>query len=434
MVWTNWTGNVKWTPEAVATPASLDELVSVVTKAKKLRVVGSAHSFNAQMATEHTLLDLRNLGRFLDIDVERRRVRVEAGVPLHVLYPALDAIGLALPAIGGITTQSAAGAVSTGTHGSGLSLATVSSSVLAVTLVTADGRVLEIDSGELLAAARLSLGALGVVYAVTLQCVPRTNMDKRSWIGTLEEALSPALRENNLHYELDWYPFGDKAQMTTTNPTTAPATKWVQEREWLNDVVLVDGVFGTLERIGAAFPRIMPYFLQVPALLSGSTPSSQVDTWWRSLTGTPSTFRAFDVEYSIPIDRTEEGVAALVRIVNEESKSKPAYFANLPANIRFTGKDADVMLSGVSDGPRCYIDIPSFTGAPSPDRFFKKLEDALYPMGARPHWGKQFYRNPTSQFPRFADFDRLRKELDPEGKFVNPWLETLLSGGPFDGR
>lgn len=424
----NWAGNVVCNPEVVAEPRTLEELRRVVAGASRLRAVGAGHTFNAQMCTDRTMVNLRYLCRVLDVDMAARRVRVEAGMRLSALCSLLDALGLALPSVGGITRQTVAGAVATGTHGSGLSSGTMSSEVVQVALVTADGDVVEAASGDLLSAARLGLGALGVVHSVTFQCAPRTDLKKRSWTGTLREAMAPGLREENLHYEIIYYPFTDSARMTAANPTDEPPTPHLRLRRWIDEVAVVDGVFGALERVGAGAPALMPLFMRLPPMLQGE--STEVDTWHRSLTGRPTAFRAFDVEHAIPLDRAAEGVEALCEAIREEAAASPRYFVNLPMNIRFTGADPDVMLSPAHDGPKCYVDVPSYVGAPSPERFFRRLERALGALGGRPHWGKQIFENPSDRYPRFRDFLRIQEALDPAGKLRNPFLERLFTGQP----
>jgi FAD/FMN-containing dehydrogenase len=175
-MWSNWAGDQRCQPAAVERPAAVGEVVGAVERAvaagRGVRVAGSGHSFTAAVLTDGTLLSLDRMGAVLDADPSSGLVRVEAGIRLHALSQALAERGLAMPNLGDIDEQSLAGAISTATHGTGVTLRNVSAQVRALRLVTARGTVVDVDGGEELLAARVALGALGVVTEVTLHKLP----------------------------------------------------------------------------------------------------------------------------------------------------------------------------------------------------------------------------------------------------------------------
>ena len=177
--WRNWGGNVSASPAEVQHVGSVHGVADAVRRAAssglRVRVAGSGHSFTPLVATDGLLLHVDRLSGVVGIDRERRRVRVLAGTPLHVLNPALQALGLALPNLGDIDRQTISGAIATGTHGTGTRRQGIAAAVSGLTLVLADGSTLECSAQvepEVFAAARVGLGALGVVTEVELQCVP----------------------------------------------------------------------------------------------------------------------------------------------------------------------------------------------------------------------------------------------------------------------
>ena len=216
-----------------------------------MRVAGAGHSFSGVVPTDGTLLSLDRLDRVLDVDRDSGLVRAEAGIRLHRLVRELHAHGLALPNLGDIDAQSLAGALVTGTHGTGAKLGNLAASVEAMELVLADGSELTVDGGDELRAARVGLGALGVVAAVTLRCVPAFRLHAVDRPLPLDDVLGELDRhvDGNDHFELFTFPHSPIALTRTNNRSDAPPTPRRPRREWLQDVVLDNHVFGLLNRV-----------------------------------------------------------------------------------------------------------------------------------------------------------------------------------------
>ena len=203
----NWTKNIKAKPSELVTPKTLSELQSVVTKAKKIKAIGSGHSFSPCAHTNETMIKTDGLKRILEVDRKNMRVKVEAGIKLYELNESLFQLGFSLPSLGDVDRQALAGALATGTHGTGMRYGSFSDEALvhAMELVLADGSVLELSAdrpsdARLLKAARLGLGVLGVVYSVTVNVIAARNLELHSRLLSLDEALETRNYLENDHF------------------------------------------------------------------------------------------------------------------------------------------------------------------------------------------------------------------------------------------
>jgi FAD/FMN-containing dehydrogenase len=284
--WTNWAGNQHSHPVEVATPSRPEEVVAAVARAGArgipVKAVGASHSFTAIAATDGLQLDLRRLSGVTHVDLERRRVRVLAGTALHELNRALQALGLALPNLGDIDRQSIAGAIATGTHGTGLRWQGIASAVSGLTLTLADGSLLECSAEhepEVFQAARVGLGALGVVVEVELECVPAFRLHAREFGADLLEVLARVDHdvESNDHVDMHWFPLTDRVLVKHNNrvgqdDVGRPLPGW---RARLDDDLLSNRLYGLTNRARPAGRESCPR----------STPSAR-GCWGRGSTPT----------------------------------------------------------------------------------------------------------------------------------------------------
>src|SRR3954462_7787832 len=208
MEWVNWSGSQRATPARFVAPRSRAELAQAIVEGPPpVRVAGAGHSFSGGGPTTGTLISLDNLARVLDADHESGLVRVEAGIRLKALSRELHARGLAMPNLGDIDAQSLAGALATGTHGTGTRFPNLSGQVVSVELVLADGSERTLDAGDGLRAARVSLGALGVVVAVTLQCVPAFRLGNDDHPEPLDDVLDALQERADAHDHFEFWTF-----------------------------------------------------------------------------------------------------------------------------------------------------------------------------------------------------------------------------------
>src|SRR5580658_6958815 len=273
--WRNWAGNVTATPARWATPRTEAEISASVNDAAgaglQLRALGSGHSFTPAAATDGLALDLSGWTGIIAADTRTGLVTVRSGTTLRALNAGLAPLGLALANLGDIDVQTVAGALATGTHGTGARLGGLATQIEALDLVLADGSLTSCSASarpELFAAARVGLGALGVVAAVTLRCVPAFTLAADERPMPVDEVIEQfdALAEGNDHFEFYWFPYGRQALVKRNNRLPAspagagaappkPMPGW---RRFWEFEVMENAAFGSLCRVGRAAPRLIP--------------------------------------------------------------------------------------------------------------------------------------------------------------------------------
>lgn len=426
--WSNWAGNQRTAPQPVLTPSSVDEVVAAVRAAAptghRIRPVGSGHSFSAIAVAEDHRLDLSRLAGRVRVDREERLVTVPAGMTLRNLNELLARHGLAMPNLGDIDAQTISGALSTGTHGTGAGYGCLSTFLAGLTLVTGTGEVLRCSADEhpeVFQAARVGLGALGVIVDVTLCCVDAFVLCAHERPAPLAETLAalPDLIGGNDHIEFYWFPYTDRVQVKTNNRVPAndrPLPVW---RGWLDDEFLSNTVFAGACRLGRVVPALAPTISAVSArALTERTYTARSD----KVFCTPRRVRFTEMEYALPRAALPEALAALRRIVD----GLP-FKVLFPVEVRFTAAD-DIWLSHGYGRDSVYLAIHQYAGMPH-EPYFRAFERVAAGLDGRPHWGKQHYRDAESlrpAYPRFDDFLAVRDSLDPQRVFANAYLERVL--------
>jgi L-gulonolactone oxidase len=416
--WVNWSRTQRCEPAAIARPGTRAELVDVVRRAVgPVRVAGAGHSFTAAVPTSGTLLSLERMARVLDVDGPL--VRVEAGMTLHRLSRELHLRGLALPNLGDIDVQSVAGALATGTHGTGARLPNLSAQVERLELVLGDGSEVEVGDGDRLRAARVGLGALGVVAAVTLRCVPSFRLRGVDEPEPLEDVLASLdeRADGADHFEFWTFPHSPLALTRTNSRTDAPREGPGRARAWLEDVLVDNHAFALFNRVARRFPATIP-FLNRTASRAASR-RERVD-WSFRVFASRRLVRFFEMEYAVP----REHAVAAVRGAREILERHPVSF---PIELRFVAAD-DALLSPAHGRDCAYVAVHLFEGmawqAP-----FREVEALMSGLGGRPHWGKWSFLGADELAPRYPEWDAfqaVRRELDPEGRFANDWVRRVL--------
>ena len=422
--WRNWAGNQQAVAVDVLTPGSVDELSALVKAAsgcgRRVKVVGSGHSFTDIALADDQRLYLDRLADLVSID--GHLVTVQPGMTMRALNALLATRGLAVPNLGDIDAQTVAGAISTGTHGTGLAHSTLASCVEAVTLVTGTGQILHLDSSsEMFPAARLGIGALGVLVEVTLRCVDAFILlaDERPMplaevLAGLDEQIA-----TNEHVEFYWYPYTDRAQLKRNNTVPGSDRPLTRFRGWLDDDFLPNTVFQGACRLGQAVPAAVPALSAVAArALTARTYTARSD----NVFCTPRRVRFTEMEYEVPRAAMPEVLGALPGIID-----RLPFKVQFPVEVRFTGPD-DVWLSHGYGRESAYIAVHQFAGSPY-EPYFRAVEAVCEPLGGRPHWGKQHYRDADSLrkvYPKFDDFLSVRDRLDPTRVFTNKYLDRVL--------
>ena len=418
-LWSNWAGDQVCHPRVMAHPASLDELRAAVAPAAKVRVAGAGHSFTDAVLTDGTLLSLNRMQRVLDVDGASGRVRVEAGITLSALSDRLSDHGLAMPNLGDIDVQSIAGAMATGTHGTGAALENISAAVKAVQLVRSDGEVLELTDGDELRAARVSVGALGVVSAVTLQAVPAFTLEGVDAPAPLDETLDrlDALGAANDHFEFFTFPHSPLALTRTNNRTNAPVEPRGRLAAWADDILLKNHALQAFCSVGRVRPGWIPTINRTISRLAGS--SRRVDRSDR-IFASPRRVRFNEMEYAIPRAHLAEAVRA-VRALDDH------FDLPFPIEARLVAPD-DALLSPATGRETGYVAVHMFRGMEW-EPYFRAVETIMDGYNGRPHWGKRHFQTASTLAPRYPGWDAfqaVRDRLDPERVFTNAYVERVL--------
>jgi xylitol oxidase len=411
---TNWAGNITYAAKELHRPSSLDALRALVADSAKVRVLGSGHSFNtiAEPGADGALVSIAGLPPVLDVDTAGRTVRVSGGVRYAELARAVHAHGLALPNMASLPHISVAGSVATGTHGSGVGNGALASAVREVELVLADGSAVTVGRGdERFGGAVTSLGALGVVTALTLDLEPSYEVEQHVFtelplegldFGTFSAVMSAAY---SVSLFTDWGEPGFRQvwvkrrvdQPFDDFPWAASAT------EKLHPVPGMPAVNCT-EQFGVPGP----WHERLPHFRAEFTPSSGAELQSEYLLP-----REHAVEALYAIDRIRETVAGVLQtcevrtVAADEQWLSPSYGRDTVA-LHFTWiEDTAAVLPVV-----------------------RRLEEALDGFGPRPHWGKVFTTPGAvlrARYPRLGDFRELASGLDPVAKFANAFVRDVLA-------
>ncbi|MEV0526481.1 D-arabinono-1,4-lactone oxidase [Streptomyces sp. NPDC050439] len=426
--WRNWAGNVTARPAREVTPASVDELSAALRAAREdgLRVkpVGTGHSFTAAAATDGLLIRPELLTGIRHIDREAGTVTVEAGTPLKRLNAALAREGLSLTNMGDIMEQTVSGATSTGTHGTGRDSASISAQIKALELVTADGTVLicsEKENPEVFAAARIGLGALGVISAITFAVEPVFFLTAREEPMTFDQVTADfdALHAENEHFEFYWFPHTGNCTTKRNNRSLGPAAPPGKVSAFVEDEILSNGLFQVVNTIGRAVPATIPGIAKISSkALSART---YTDIPYKVFTS-PRRVRFVEMEYAVPRAALVETLRELKTMV-ERSNLRISF----PVEVRTAPAD-DIALSTASGRESAYIAVHMYRGTPY-QAYFTAAERIFTAHEGRPHWGKIHTRGAdyfAQAYPRFAEFTALRDRLDPERMFGNDYLRRVL--------
>ncbi|WP_336320639.1 D-arabinono-1,4-lactone oxidase [Streptomyces lavendofoliae] len=426
--WRNWAGTVTARPVREARPASVPELADTVRSAAReglrVKTVGAGHSFTSIAATDGVLVRPDLLTGIRRIDRREMTVTVESGTPLKRLNVALAREGLSLTNMGDIMEQTVAGAVSTGTHGTGRDSASIAAQIRELELVTADGRVLtcsEKENPEVFAAARVGLGALGVVSALTFAVEPVFLLTAREEPMSFDRVTSEfdALHAENEHFEFYWFPHTGNCNTKRNNRSAGPPAPPGRVSGWLEDELLSNGLFQVVNSLGRAVPATVPAIARVSSrALSART---YTDVPYKVFTS-PRRVRFVEMEYALPRGTAVDALREL-RTMIDRSPLRVSF----PVEVRTAPAD-DITLSTASGRDTAYIAVHMYKGTPYRS-YFTAAERIMTAHGGRPHWGKLHTRDAAyfaEVYPRFGEFTALRDRLDPDRVFGNDYLRRVL--------
>jgi L-gulonolactone oxidase len=427
--WRNWAGNQSAGGITVVRPRSTADIVAAVESARqqglRLKPIGAGHSFTGVGRPENIQLVLDRHANIIGLDAASGRVTVAAGMPLHRLNRVLADAGLSLTNLGDIEQQTVAGALATGTHGTGAKYGGLATQIRALRMVLADGTVVDCSpnsEARLFNAARIGLGALGVVSTVTLQAEPAFALRAEEGPMPLDEVLErfDELVDSADYFEFYWFPHTATA-LTKRNSRASldevsPQPRW---KEWLTDEFVSNSVFGAVVAAGKRVPATVKPLNRIAAKALGAR--SFVDESHKVFTS-PRRVRFVEMEYGIPRAAITDVVRELRRTIDKAGWRIP-----FPIEVRVAAAD-DIPLSTAYGRESAYVAVHLPAGADY-QPYFAAVESIAGEVKGRPHWGKLHFLAAEAlreRYPRFGDFVALRNDVDPTGVFRNTYLDRVL--------
>ncbi|PRZ43464.1 L-gulonolactone oxidase [Antricoccus suffuscus] len=428
--WRNWGRSASCVPAEVVAPVDEADLVETIQTTAKhgqsIRPVGAGHSFTSIAATDGIQLRLDHFSGIVTADRRSGLVTLLAGTRLRDLPPLLGAHGLAMENLGDVDPQTIAGAISTGTHGTGLRFTGIAGQVRGLRIALADGRVVDCSATErsdIFHAARLGLGAIGVLVHVTLQCVPAFALAAQEHPESLEEVIDGfAERAAHAdHVEFYWFPHTDRALVKTNtrlpgDAPLAPVPKW---RRLLDDEILTNGVFAVTCATGRVVPAVIPSINRIANRLVSSRAYTDHSA---DVFVSPRRVRFREMEYAIDLDVLPDTLRAIKSLLDDRG-----WRISFPLEVRCAVAD-DVWLSTAYGRTSAYIAVHRYYRE-SFREYFDAVEQILVAAGGRPHWGKLHTRSAAdfeAAYPKYGEFLRVRAALDPGGLFTNDYLRRVL--------
>jgi FAD-linked oxidoreductase len=416
--WSNWSGSVQVQPAESVRPTDEAQLAACVTRAKKLRIVGAGHSFTPLCETDGTLIDLSGLPETIEIDAAGLTAWIAGGMSIAKLTRALWQRGYSLANQGDVNPQSIAGALATGTHGTGAELGSLSTLARGFKLMLADGSIVECsekDKPDLFQAARLSLGLIGIVLSVKVAILPAYRLEERTFrvrLDALPERFAE-LATTHRHVEFFAFPYAEHAIVKTLHPTS-------DLRDARKPPPWEEPVFRLACELSARWPGATRGVQRT--LMRLVTPGHRFGPA-HQIFATERNVRFEEMEYEVPRDAGFATLRAAIALIRARSLN-----VTFPFEFRWVAGD-DIWLSPFNRGPCASISLHQYTKLPY-DEPFRELEPVLAAHGGRPHWAKRHSLNAKSvraSYPMSEQFKRVRKQVDPTDKLANAYLLGLFA-------
>lgn len=418
--WSNWSGSVRATPREIARPRTEAELAQIVARAGKVRVAGAGHSFMPLVETSGTLLNLSELEGGIEFNADKSRVWAPAGWSLAKLTAALWAEGVSLINQGDVNPQALAGAIATGTHGTGAELGSISTFARAFRLILADGSIVtcsESENLDLFQAARLSLGLIGVATRIEIDVLPAYHLEEKveSYpIDAVEERWDELIA-NNRHAEFWVFPYAKMAIVKTLNP--APGEGPLKQQ---ND--MDDRAFRVICDLCATVPFLTPSLQKM--IVGPNVRQRRVGPAYQ-IFASDRTVKFEEMEYEMP--RNAGWPALREAMAWIKKRNMPVTF---PFEFRTIAQD-DIWLSPMHAGPCLSISAHQYANMPWRP-FFEGIEPIFRAASGRPHWAKRHTLTAAdvdALYPNASRFKAVRAAHDPGAKFANAHLASLFVEG-----
>lgn len=431
--WRNWAGDQRCRPAGVARPSTVAEVSALAAAAAAssgtLKAVGAGHSFTDIALTNGTQLSLDGISGLLSVDRDARQVTLAGGTRLHEIPALLALYGLAMENLGDIDRQSISGAISTGTHGTGLKFGGIATQVRALTLVTGTGEVLRcsaVENADVFAVARVGLGALGIITSVTLQCVDAFMLhavERPEPLGSVLESL-PGRWDAGDHFEFYWFPHTQTA-LSKANTRLAPGSlpagvgPLSRAQHLVDDVLVSNKLFSALCNVSGKVPAAIPAINRTAVKLTGNREFGDAS---HKVFATERTTRFREMEYAVPLDDVPAVLGELEAMIQRRGLQ-----ISFPVEVRCAAAD-NIALSTASGRQSGYIAIHQHIKT-NPFEYFRAAEEIFRAHGGRPHWGKWHFlqsKDFDGLYPDLEKFCKVRDVLDPKRVFSNAYLDRVL--------
>jgi L-gulono-1,4-lactone dehydrogenase len=432
--WQNWSGLESAEPRQVLSPATAQEVAAAVVAAGEggstVKMVGTGHSFTGIASPGDVMLLPDRFSGIVGVDRDAMTVTAYAGTRLERLNAELERRGLSLHNMGDIAEQTLAGAVSTGTHGTGGVTAGLAAQLEGFQLVTGTGEVLDASRSvnpELFELGRVGLGALGILTTLTFAVEPAFLLEARERPMSWDEALASfdEMTADSHHSDMYWFPHTDRMltkQNTRLDADVSQASPVGRVRRWVDDELLSNSVFGALTAVANRAPGVIPRMNQVSArALSARTYSDFAHRVFTS----PRRVVFREMEYAVPRAAGLEALREVRRVVDSSD-----WRISFPVEIRVAPAD-DIALSTAYGRDSFYLAFHTHHRSDwrTHTAYLEGMESIMRDHDGRPHWGKLHTRTAPDlapAYPRFGEFLHLRDRLDPDRLFANPYLRRVL--------
>lgn len=429
-VWRNWSGLESVTPARIVAPSGANETAGAVLDAVRdglgVKAVGAGHSFTGAAVAPGVQIDMSAVKGLISYDPGSRHVTVGAGTHLYELPPLLSRLGLAMENLGDVDRQTVAGAMSTGTHGTGTGFKSLAAQAVAMTVAMADGSLRRFSRNRdpsYWPAVALAVGGIGVLVDVTIQCVPAFKLHAVEEPAPLEGVLDSFVQrcEEADHFEFYWFPHTASVSTKTNTRISgaSPSAPLGRADRWLNDEFVSNTVYELTCRIGKTVPAAVPRINRMAGRLLGSR--NFIDDSAAVFT-TPRRVRFREMEYALPRAAVPEAVRRIGRLIEEKG-----WRISFPIEVRTAAADG-LWLSTAYERDTGYIAVHRYAGEDHRE-YFAAVEDIFRDYDGRPHWAKLHTRTAEdfrTLYPRFDEFLAVRDELDPDRVFTNPYLRTIF--------
>lgn len=422
----NWAGNLEFHPKKVLTPATTQEAQTLIkeqiSQNKKIRMRGSSHSWTGLIATDETYLHLDNMQGTIKAELDKNLITAYGGTKLKLFTEEAYKLNLALPNQGDVNHQSLAGSISTGTHGTGVTLQSISNQLHAVKLINGSGDIVELNvenNPDEMRALSVSMGSMGLITEATVKMIPAYKLKVNTFAEDMSVSLSKYQErlKNNRHLEMFYFPVGDWSMVKLMNFTDEAPTASSKLGK-VSDLVLENWLYEGLNILAGKTGS----YKSLDKLMRKFVSQTQKINWSHLAFPTERTVKFMEMEFNLPIEKFETAFSEI-----KASIKKHNFQTLFPIEIRFVKGD-DLWLSPAYQRDSVYFAVHTYITEDFMP-YFSEMQTIFKRHGGRPHWGKWHsltHDDLEKVYPKWQDFQKMRVNFDPNGLWLNPHLRSMF--------